>query len=60
MKKRLLLTAVLLLCVAMVAGALVAGRVAVTDADVVTSMTNLAGASSTATNGQKLRVTIFR
>ena len=56
MKKRLLLTAVLLLCVAMVAGALVAGRVAVTDADVVTSMTNLAGASSTATNGQKLRV----
>lgn len=57
MKKRLLITALLLLCVSMVAGALVAGREAVSGSDVTTTLTNLASASSTATNGQKLGMT---
>ncbi|MBQ7380336.1 MAG: hypothetical protein IJW70_12230 [Clostridia bacterium] len=58
MKKRvLLLSAALLLCVAFVAGAVVMSRESSADSDVVTSLTNLSTANSTATTGNKLTMT---
>ena len=54
MKKRVfLLVAALLLCVAFVAGAVIMSRDVGADSDVVTSLTNLSNANSTATTGKK-------
>ena len=57
MKKRLLITAVLLICVATVAGALVMSRGTTGGGEVITSLYNLSNANSTATTGNKLGVT---
>ena len=53
MKKRLLLIAALLLAIACVAGAVAMGRTQTVSENVVTSITNLANANSTATTGNK-------
>ncbi len=54
MKKRVLLVAALLLCMACVASVVAMGRASVGGESVITSLTNLAGANSTATTGNKL------
>lgn len=54
MRKRVLLTAAILLCVATVIGAAAMGGALLRGESVVTSLTNLSTASSTATTGNKL------
>lgn len=55
MKKRILLIVALALCVVTVMGAAAMSGARVDDESVVTSLTNLSGANSTATTGNKLK-----
>ena len=54
MKKRVFIAAVLLICAAIVVGVLATNRAPSSDETVITSLTNLKTANSTATTGNKL------